>query len=110
MRFAPLFHSSAFWGLAVVAATILIVYAIGSRRHLPGAAIALRVLSIAGLVIPAWTLVAWYRDLSRAGDVATRMAIETEPIMERVAVNGAGLLGLGFLVMIGGIWLARRMS
>lgn len=105
---APFLHSSAFWGLAVVAACILIVYAIGSRRRLPGAAVALRVLSIAGLVIPAWTLVAWYRDLSRAREVATRMAIQTEPIMERAVVNGVALLCLGFLVMVSGIWLARR--
>lgn len=105
---APFLHSSAFWGLAVVAAGILIVYAIGSRRRLPGAAVALRVLSIAGLVIPAWTLVAWYRDLSRAREVATRMAIQTEPIMERAVVNGVALLCLGFLVMVSGIWLARR--
>jgi hypothetical protein len=108
MRFAPLLNSSAFFGLAAVAAGILITYAIASRRRLPGAAVALRVLSIAGLVIPAWTLVAWYRDLSRAREVATRMAIHTEPIMERVVVNGAALLCLGFLVMVGGIWLARR--
>jgi hypothetical protein len=106
---APLAHSSAFWGLAVVAAAILILYAIGSRRRIPGAAVALRVLSVAALVLPAWTLVAWYRDLSLAREAATQMAIRAEPVMERVAVNGVALLCLGFLVMIGGIWLARRM-
>jgi hypothetical protein len=37
------------------------------------------------------------------------MAIRAEPVMERVAVNGVALLCLGFLVMIAGIWLARRM-
>jgi hypothetical protein len=108
VRFAPLLHSSAFLGLAAVAACILIVYAIASRRRLRGAAIALRILSVAALVIPAWTLVAWYRDLSQAREVAARMAIQTEPIAERVAVNGAALLCLGFLVMVGGIFLARR--
>ncbi|HET6617158.1 MAG TPA: hypothetical protein VFH69_05055 [Gemmatimonadota bacterium] len=109
MTFAPLAHSSAFWALAAVAAALLVVYAIGSRRHLPGTALALRVLAVAALVIPAWTLVAWYRDLARAREVATRMAIQTEPILDRAVVNGAALLCLGFLVMIGGIWLARRV-
>jgi hypothetical protein len=106
---APLAHSSAFWGLAAVAAAILILYAIGSRRRIPGAGVALRVLSVAALVLPAWTLVAWYRDLSMAREAATRMAIRAEPVMERVAVNGVALLCLGFLVMICGIWLARRV-
>jgi len=107
--FAPLAHSSAFWALAMVAAAILLVYAIGLRGRLPGAPLALRLLAVAALVIPAWTLVAWYRDLSRAREVATRMAIQAEPIVERVVLNGAALLCLGFLVMVGGIWLARRI-
>jgi hypothetical protein len=38
------------------------------------------------------------------------MAIQAEPILERAAVNGAALVCLGFLVMVGGIWLARRVS
>jgi len=105
---APLAHSSAFWALAAIAAAILVLYAIGSRRRVPGAAVALRVLSVAALVIPAWTLVAWYRNLSLAREAATRMAIRAEPVMERVVVNGVALLCLGFLVMICGIWLARR--
>ncbi|HEY7471775.1 MAG TPA: hypothetical protein VIE68_05440 [Gemmatimonadota bacterium] len=110
MSFAPLTHSSAFWGLAAVAAAILVLYAIGSRRRLPGTAVGLRVLAVAALVIPAWTLVTWYRDLARARELATRMAIQTEPVVERAAVNGVALLCLGFLVMIGGIWLARRVA
>lgn len=109
MTFAPMIHSSAFLALAAVAAAILAVYAIGSRGRLPGAATLLRVLAVAGLVIPAWTLVAWYEDLSQARDVATRMAIQAEPIVERVILNGAALLCLGFLVLVSGIWLARRL-
>ncbi len=105
----PLVHSSAFWGIAALAAAIALLYAIASRRALPGAAIALRVLAVAALVVPAWTLVSWYRDLSLAREAATRMAIRTEPMIEAVAVNGAVLLCFGFLVMIGGIWLARRI-
>lgn len=109
MQFAPLLHSSAFWALAGIAAAILLVYAVASRRRLAGAGLVLRVLSIAALVIPAWALFGWYRDLSRAREVAARMAIEAEPIVERAAVNGAALLCLGFFVMVGGIWLARRV-
>ena len=109
MRFAPLLHSSAFWALTGVAVAILAVYAVATRRRLAGAGHVLRVLSIAALVIPAWTLFDWYQDLSRARDIATRMSIEAEPIMERAAVNGVALVCLGFLVMVSGIWLARRL-
>jgi hypothetical protein len=110
VELAPLLHSSALWALAGTAAAILVVYAIASRRRVKGAGLALRILAIAALVIPARTLYVWYRDLSRAQEVAARMAIEAEPIVERAAVNGAALLCLGFLVMVGGIWLARRVS
>ncbi|HEU4463862.1 MAG TPA: hypothetical protein VFS53_02345 [Gemmatimonadota bacterium] len=109
MRFAPLLHSSSFWVLAGIAAAILVVYAVAARRRFPGAGLVLRLLSIAALVVPAWTLFDWYQDLSRAREVAARMAIEAEPIVERATVNGAALLCLGFLVMICGIWLARRV-
>lgn len=109
MSLAPLIHATAFWALAAVAAAMLVVYALGTRARLPGAALALRVLAVAGLVIPAWTLVAWYQELSQAREVATRMAIRAEPIVERVVVNGAALLCLGFFVLVGGIWLARRV-
>ena len=109
MTLAPMIHSAAFLALAAVAAAILGVYALGARARLPGAATLLRLLAVAGLVIPAWTLVAWYQELSQAREVATRMAIRAEPIVERVVVNGAALLCLGFLVLVGGIWLARRL-
>ena len=109
MGFAPLLHSSSFGVLAGIAAAILLVYAVAARRRFPGAGLVLRVLSIAALVVPAWTLFDWYQDLSRAREVAARMAIEAEPIVERATVNGAALLCLGFFVMVCGIWLARRI-
>jgi hypothetical protein len=110
VQLAPLLHSSAFLALAGVAAAILVVYALAARQRIPGAGLVLRVLSIAALVIPAWALFDWYQDLSRARDIAARMSIQAEPIVERAAVNGAALVCLGFLVMVGGIWLARRVS
>ena len=110
MEFAPLLHSSAFLALAGIAAAIAGVYALAARRRFAGAGLVLRLLSIAALVIPAWTLFDWYQDLSRARDIAARMAIQAEPIVERAAVNGAALVCLGFLVMVCGIWLARRVS
>lgn len=109
MNFAPLVHSTAFLALAGVAAAILIVYAVGSRARFRGAAILLRLLAIAALVIPAWALVGWYQDLSGAREAATRLSIQTEPLMESVVVNGVALLCLGFFVLVGGIWLARRL-
>lgn len=106
---APLAHSSALVALAAVALAILVAYALGSRGRLPGAAAILRLLSVAGLVIPAWTLVDWYQELSRARSLADRIAIQADPVVERVVLNGAALLCLGFFVMISGIWLARRL-
>ena len=110
VQFAPLLHSSAFLALAGIAVAILAVYAVAARRRIAGAGLVLRILSIAALVIPAWALYEWYQDLARARDVAARMAIQAEPILERAAVNGAALVCLGFLVMVCGIWLARRVS
>lgn len=106
---APLAHSPALIALAAIALAILVVYALGNRRRLPGAAAILRVLSVAGLVIPAWTLVDWYQDLSRARGLADRISIQADPVIERVVLNGTALLCLGFFVMISGIWLARRL-
>ena len=109
MTFAPLAHSSAFLALAAVAPP---PRRIRDRRapapagNRAGAANS----GGRGTVIPAWIVVSWYRDLARAREVATRMAIHAEPVVERAVVNGAALLCLGFLVMIGGIWLARRVS
>lgn len=108
-RLGPLVNSEALVWLAVVAAAILVVYAVARRRSLPGAAVALRVLAVAGLVIPAWTLVAWYRELAKAREVATRLAVQADPVAERVILNGAALLCLGFFVLVSGIWLARRL-
>lgn len=109
-RLAPLIQSPALLALAVVAAAMLVAYALGTRGRLPGAGIALRLLAVAGLVIPAWTLVDWYQDLARARDLASRMALQADPVLERVVLNGATLLCLGFFVMVSGIWLARRLS
>lgn len=108
-RLAPLLGSHALLLLAGVAVAILVVYALGTRGRLPGAGVALRLLSVAGLVIPAWTLIDWYQDLAPARDVASRMAIEADPVLERVVLNGVTLLCLGFFIMISGIWLARRL-
>lgn len=108
-RLAPLAHSPALLALAGVAAAILVVYVLGSRGRLPGAAVVLRILSVAGLVIPAWTLIAWYQGLAPAREVASQMAVQADPVAGRVILNGVTLLCLGFFVMISGIWLARRL-
>ena len=108
-RLGPLLHSEALLALAGIAAAILVVYGLGAHGRLPGAPVALRLLSVAGLVIPAWTLVAWYQDLAPAREAASRMAIQADPVAERIILNGVTLLCLGFFIMISGIWLARRL-
>ena len=106
-RFDPLIGSIGLLSLAALTAAILIVYAM--RRQAPRAAPSvLRVLALAGLIVPAWNVLRWYRDFAPARAWAVRMQIDTDGIVEQIVVNSVAFLSLGFLVLIGGIYLARR--
>lgn len=114
-RFTPLLHAPALRVLALLALAILAVYAYAALARRRGwaaawAPIVLRVLAVLGVVLPGWAILDWYGDLSRARELTRAIPIDTGPIAERFVINAAALLSLGFLLLVAGIYLARRSS
>lgn len=109
-RLRPLLEAPAIWLLALDALAILVVWLVArAGRADRWGAIALRVLAVLGLIIPGFTVFDWYRDLAEARDWARELPIHTEPVIERFAINSVALMTLGFLILIAGIYLARRL-
>lgn len=111
-RLSPLFDAPAIWMLGGLALLILAVYQLdrhlGREGRAGWAPVVLRVLAALGLIIPGWTIRSWYQELTRAREWSQRLPIETQPIADQYFVNSAALLTLGFFVLVGGIYLARR--
>lgn len=107
----PLFSAPALWFLGIDALAILALYAVASRARRPTRreALALRILAVLGLVVPVWTVLGWYRELDRAREWARDLPVHTEPILERFLTQSVALVTLGFLLLIAGIHLARRL-
>ncbi len=109
--FDPLFAAPALWFLGVDALAILAVYAVASRH--PGsvswAPLALRILASLGLIVPVWAVLGWYRELDSAREWARNLPVHTGPVLETFALNSVALVSLGFLVLVSGIYLARRL-
>lgn len=98
------------WLLALDALAILAVWLVARvGRAGRWGGIVLRILAVLGLVIPGFTIFGWYRDLAEAREWARDLAIHTEPVIERFGVNSVSLMTLGFLVLVAGIYLARRI-
>lgn len=94
----------------MIALAILLVWLVGRAGRAPRASrIVLRVLAVLGLVVPGWTVFGWYRDLAEAREWASDLPIRTEPILREFVLQGVALLSLGFLVLVAGIYLARRL-
>lgn len=109
-RLRPLFDAPAVWLLALDSLAILVVWLVArAGRADRWGAIVIRILAVVGLVIPGFTIFGWYRDLAEAREWARDLPIRTELVVERFAVNSVGLLTLGFLVLVAGIYLARRL-
>lgn len=106
----PLVGAPAVYLLALDAAAITVVWLVARARG-PGrwAPIGLRVLAVAGLVVPGFTIFDWYRDLAAAREWARDLPAASEPVVERFAASSATLLSLGFLVLVAGVYLARRL-
>lgn len=99
------------WLLGFVALGILVVWLIGrDAERARTSAVVLRVLAVLGLVIPGWIVFGWYRDLSAAREWARDLPIRTEPILREFVWNSVALISLGFVVLVGGIYLARRVG
>lgn len=106
----PLLDAPAVWLLALDALAILVVWLVArAARTAPWDAIVLRVLAALGLVIPGFTIFDWYRDLAETREWAQELPIHAESVVEKFGVNSVTLLTLGFLVLIAGIYLARRL-
>ena len=60
-------------------------------------------------MIPGWTILGWYGDLAKAREWARTLSIREAPIVDRFVASSVTLLSLGFLVLVGGIYLARRL-
>ncbi|HUP19743.1 MAG TPA: hypothetical protein VM778_07290 [Gemmatimonadota bacterium] len=107
----PLFSAAALGFLGVDALAILAVYAVASRSR--GSArwggMTLRLLAVMGLVVPVWTVLGWYRELQEAREWSRDLPVRTAPVFEAFATNSVALVTLGFLVLIAGIFLARRL-
>ena len=109
-RLRPLFEAPAVWLLALDALGILVVWLLARvGRAAPWDKIVLRVLAALGLIIPGFTVFDWYRDLAEAREWAHDVPVHTEQVVEQFAVNSVTLLTLGFLVLVAGIYLARRL-
>lgn len=106
----PLLEAPAVWLLALVALAILVVWLVARAGHADRwGAIVLRVLAVTGLIVPGFTVFDWYRDLAEARDWARELPLHAEPVIERFAINSVTLMTLGFLILIAGIYLARRL-
>ncbi|MDX1660654.1 MAG: hypothetical protein R3326_02590 [Gemmatimonadota bacterium] len=109
-RLRPLFEAPAVWLLALDALAIFAIWLLArAGRADRWGAIVLRVLATLGLIIPGFTIFGWYRDLAETRGWASELPIHTEPVVERFGVNSVTLLTLGFLVLVAGIYLARRL-
>lgn len=109
-RLRPLLEAPAIWLLVLDALAILVVWLVArAGRANRWGAIVLRVLAVLGLIVPGFTVFDWYRDLAEARDWARELPVHAEPVIERFAINSVTLMTFGFLILIAGIYLARRL-
>ncbi len=105
----PLFEATAPEAMGGIALAMIAVYAIGRGRSSVWPATVLRVLAVAGIVVPGMTIIGWYEQLQRTSELTERLPVHTAPVVDMVIVNSAILLSAGFLLLIGGVYLARQL-
>lgn len=108
-RLDPLTNSPAWAIMGLLALAILAVYALGRGRESIGPATLLRIFAVAGIIVPGMTILGWYRQILRAREWARELPIRPDSIVERFMTSSAALLSAGFLILVGGIYLARRL-
>lgn len=106
---SPLLSAWALPTLAAIGVAMAVVYAFGRRTTAVTPAVLLRVLAVAGFVIPGWTVFRWYDGLVRARDALPGLAVDPQPVVERFIVSSAALLAAGFALLVAGVYLARRL-
>ena len=106
----PLFETTAPATMGGIALAMMVVYAFARGRSSVWPATLLRILAVAGIVVPGMTIIEWYDRLRRASELTQGLPVQTEPVVDMVIVNSAILLSAGFLLLISGIFLARRLA
>lgn len=106
----PLLNSGALPLLVAITLAMALVYA-AARRAASAAwpAILLRVLAVAGFVVPGWTVFRWYESLTRARDAVPGLPIDPQAVTQRFIASSAALLAAGFALLVVGVYLARRL-
>lgn len=112
MRLELLTGTPALGLIGAIALGILGVWALARRRGFEWAPTVVRILAAAGLVVPGWTILTWYGELSRAREWADRLnaPASTEPISRAFLVNSAAILTLGFALLVVGIYVAHLLD
>ena len=112
MRLDLLNEAPALWLILVIGVAILVLRFWAGRRRIRWAPTVVRLLAVAGLVLPGWTILTWYADLSRAREWADRLNVpaSADSISREFLVNSAVLLTLGFALLVVGIYVAHRLD
>ncbi len=92
-----------------LALAMLAVYALGHRRESVWPGTLLRTLAAAGIVVPGMAVLGWYRQLLRAREWSRDLPVQPESIAEMFMARSAVLMTAGFFLLVGGIFLARRL-
>lgn len=92
-----------------LAAALVLLYQWGRRDGVGWVPLGMRVVAVLGLILPVWTVLDWYRELSRVEEWSRALPVDSAAIADRFLTNSMALMFLGFLVMVGGIYLARRI-
>ncbi|HUP01839.1 MAG TPA: hypothetical protein VM737_10020 [Gemmatimonadota bacterium] len=95
--------------LGALALAILGVYALGRGRRSIWPATTIRILAAAGIIVPGMTILGWYRQLRHAREWTRELPFRPEPVVEMFLTHSVALLSAGFFLLIGGIYLARRL-
>ncbi len=105
----PLLEATAAAAMGTIALAMMVVYVLGRGRASVWPATVLRVLAVAGIVVPGMTIIGWYEQLRRTSELAEGLGVRAAPVVDMVIVNSAILLSAGFLLLIGGVYLARQL-
>ncbi|MGH7543176.1 MAG: hypothetical protein ACREK7_04485 [Gemmatimonadota bacterium] len=108
-RLAPLLNSPVAPMLVAVLVAMMTLVLAAHRWRLPWAGLVLRLLAVAGFVLPGWTAYRWYRSLAGARDAAASLPVDPEPVIESFVASTAALMIAGFALLLGGIHLAGRV-
>ncbi|HET6343265.1 MAG TPA: hypothetical protein VFG78_13900 [Gemmatimonadota bacterium] len=109
-RLAPLLNHPVAPIVAAITLAMVALYLGARRARIPWAGLALRLLAVAGFVIPGWTIYRWTRNLAGARDAAESIPVDPGPVIETFVTSIGVLMAAGFALLVGGIHLARKLS